>query len=70
MPLPASQGPLGSLRSFFLSLRRHTSSAPSVLLISIGFYLVIEQPCMRSDWPARLKAFFTGKSRSVALASK
>ena len=30
---------------------------PIVLGISIAFYCMIEQPCMRSDWPARLKHF-------------
>jgi peptidoglycan/LPS O-acetylase OafA/YrhL len=43
---------------------------PVVLLISIVFYRLIEQPCMRSDWPVRLKAFLTGKDRNIALASK
>ncbi|HEY4365575.1 MAG TPA: acyltransferase [Bryobacteraceae bacterium] len=43
---------------------------PIVLIISIGFYLLIEQPCMRSDWPARLKAFLFRKNRSGALAAK
>jgi peptidoglycan/LPS O-acetylase OafA/YrhL len=32
---------------------------PIILAFSIVFYRSIEQPCMRSDWPARFKVFLT-----------
>lgn len=34
---------------------------PIVLAVSIGFYRLIEQPCMEPGWPARLKAFLAAK---------
>jgi peptidoglycan/LPS O-acetylase OafA/YrhL len=43
---------------------------PIVMLISIGFYRLIEQPCMRSDWPVRLKEFATRKGRNMVFAPK
>jgi peptidoglycan/LPS O-acetylase OafA/YrhL len=32
--------------------------SPIVLLVSALYYRFIEQPCMRPDWPVRLKRFF------------
>ncbi len=34
---------------------------PAVLALCIVFYRLIEQPCMRPDWPARLRRFALGK---------
>lgn len=31
---------------------------PALLLVCTAFYLLIERPCMRPDWPRRLMAFF------------
>jgi peptidoglycan/LPS O-acetylase OafA/YrhL len=28
--------------------------APILLAVSIGFYLLVEKPCMYKDWPQRL----------------
>jgi peptidoglycan/LPS O-acetylase OafA/YrhL len=41
---------------------------PIVLAISIVFYCVIEQPCMRADWPLRLKEFVARKVRDKMMA--
>ncbi|MGA3186095.1 MAG: acyltransferase [Bryobacteraceae bacterium] len=38
---------------------------PIVLAASISFYLLIEQPCMDSDWPSRLKNFVLIKLRNI-----
>jgi peptidoglycan/LPS O-acetylase OafA/YrhL len=43
---------------------------PIVLTICIVFYRAIEQPCMYSDWPARLKAFVADKARGASPGSQ
>jgi peptidoglycan/LPS O-acetylase OafA/YrhL len=32
-----------------------------VLALSAAFFLLVEKPCMRKDWPARLRAWFRSK---------
>jgi len=44
--------------------------APIVLVISIVFYRLIEQPCMQPDWPVRLRDFVMRKGRRAILESK
>ncbi len=43
---------------------------PIVLTICILFYRAIEQPCMYSDWPARLKAFALDRARGTSSGSQ
>jgi peptidoglycan/LPS O-acetylase OafA/YrhL len=46
-------------QSFELRLLAQISLiSPFILLVSIIYYKCVEQPCMRPDWPVRLKRFF------------
>jgi peptidoglycan/LPS O-acetylase OafA/YrhL len=33
------------------------------LVLSAGFYLTVEKPCMNKDWPGRLLAWFRARQR-------
>lgn len=39
---------------------------PLVLVASMAFYIAIERPCMRPDWPRRLMRAFSRRRNSVA----
>lgn len=40
-------------------------TAPVVLLFSTAYFLLIEKPCMRRDWPRQLYRKLTGRTQSV-----
>ncbi len=42
-------------------------TAVPVLLVSLGFYLLIERPCMDPNWPSRLWHRLTGRSGDEAM---
>lgn len=43
---------------------------PLILAVTIVFYLAIEQPCMRSDWPHRLKSFTRNRAQRLVMAAR
>jgi peptidoglycan/LPS O-acetylase OafA/YrhL len=40
---------------------------PAVLLVSGVFYLLVERPCMRPDWPARLRVWWSSQAEKSAV---
>lgn len=38
---------------------------PPLLAASVAYFVLVERPCMRRDWPARAWAAVTGKSRNA-----